>query len=158
MTETNRSPAYRLEPAFPPSDAQRERAIALWNEERVFASSQDALERSRQLAFLIERDDGELAGVCTVLDAFAPLAGERVWMYRTFVRPRDRRGLLVVEALAKTYALLQEKTPQGGPSGVFLTTENERLKRRGAGTRLTRLGWHCLGVNPLGQTAWLRRF
>src|SRR5690606_24331107 len=56
---------YRLEAAFPPSDAQRERAIGMWMQEQVFPDLQQATRRAEQLVVLLNRDDGGLAGVAT---------------------------------------------------------------------------------------------
>lgn len=149
---------YRLEPAFPPTDAQRQRVIDMWMQERVFSDHEQAARRSRQLVVLLNREDGELAGVCTALDVFAPMAASRVWMYRTFVRPADRRGLAAFTVLDEAFRVLESKTPQGGPCGVFLNTENLRLKRPGVERRLGRMGWQYLGTNPRDQATWLRRF
>lgn len=148
---------YRLVAAFPPSDVQRRRAIEMWTQENVFPDASLAFRRAQQLVLLLERED-EVAGVCTVLDVLAPMAGERVWMYRTFVRPADRGSLAAFHVLGEAFDLLKKKTPADGPVGVFLNTENLRLKGRGVEARLARMGWRHLGLNRLGQAAWLRRF
>lgn len=149
---------YRLEAAFPPSDAQRERAIGMWMQEQVFPDLQQATRRAEQLVVLLNRDDGGLAGVATAADVFAPMAKCRVWMYRTFLRPADRRSLAAFHVLDEAFRVLERNTPQGGPCGVFLNTENLRLKRPGVERRFARMGWHYLGINPRGQATWLRRF
>lgn len=149
---------YLLEPAFPPSDMQRQRAIAMWMQEGVFPDIAHATARSLQLVMLLNREDGALAGVCTVADVFAPMAQSRVWMYRTFVRPGDRGSLAAFAVLNEAFELLEKNTPQGGPCGVFLNTENLRLKGRGVEARFARMGWQYTGINPRGQATWLRRF
>ena len=81
------------------------------------------------------------------------------YFYRTYVRP-EHRGVAGVPTRMVALALQELRVhphPQA-PRGVVIITENAKLMRRGAMSRLEGLGFHLLGSDARGLDVWCHRF
>ncbi len=148
----------------------RDQVVRFWDQTGAISDSAEARRRVDELVVVARNATGDVAGVNTVyagrLDGFGP-----VYLYRSFVRPEDRRPglsrmLLMcatdhLHRLYRTQALRADQAPfadQAAPRGLAFVAENEKLLRRGARQVLTRLGFRFIGHDARGVGVFLYRF
>lgn len=117
--------------AMLPADADAIRAF--WHNERALTDETQISERLQQVVMHARTAQGEIAGVCTAVNATPPQLGQPFYFWRTFIGVRWRSTPLVMSLLKRSCALLEEYAiAQGYPCiGVLLELENTRFRNKG---------------------------
>jgi len=132
--------------------------VRMWIDAGVLLPA-EAQRRVSEVVVVARAPDGQVAGVNTVYVADAPGDRGAWYFYRTYVRP-EHRGVAGVPTRMVALALQELRVhphPQA-PRGVVIITENAKLMRRGAMSRLEGLGFHLLGSDARGLDVWCHRF
>jgi hypothetical protein len=150
---------YRLQNVYlRTSAAQRAQLAAFWLREGAIADPWEAERRAHEAAFLVWRNDDELAGLSTVR-LHCMHDGRWVYAYRMFLRERDRMPYLMNLVIATTRDFLRDfKHPDAQPVGMLHVNENPKLMRPGIRKLFERHGYRYLGQNRKGQDLWLTEF
>ncbi len=133
-------------------------ASRFWEENGVVPSADERHRRARELAAVVHESTGKLAGVGTAYrDTIQRGDGQlEVYMYRTFIDPRQRKPLLFLSLFFTACAALENASVNGRPSHVAFVTENRKFMRRGVVNRVFEAnGFKLLGHDQYAQSCWV---
>jgi len=150
---------YRLENVYRATTAaQRAEAVALWLGQGALSSRDEGERRGFELAYLVRRADGTLAGMSTVV-LKTRADGQPYYAFRMFLRREDRVPYLMWAVTDATRDLLRALDhPQPRPLGMLIVTENRKLMRPGMRRSFQRHGYALRGRTLGGLDVWLAPF
>lgn len=131
-----------------------------WIANGGITDSSEAWRRSFEVGCIAVDAGGKIAGVSSFyMDRLLP-AGPMYWMYRTFVRPENRRTRLAIDIFKVSVAQLTHYAlhERGAPVGVAAIIENPALELPGPVAHMQQLGLERLGADQQGRSVWRRNF
>lgn len=146
---------YRLANVHGRLDPATAQAImGLWLLNNVVTPA-EAQRRVNEVVYAVRNPAGELVGVNTVYTAARPGDGATYYLYRTFIRPRDRGVAGLPQLMLRlTIEYLRGLADEKGPVGLVIVTENPKLMRRGMSALARRMGLSHLGKDSRGCDVW----
>jgi hypothetical protein len=130
-----------------------EELVDFWLEEKVFASDVPARDRTREVVCIARGADGRIAGVCSAVTKIVPRLRERLYYYRSYVRPADRRSEVAINLLHAAKKLLQaHEAGLDKPQciGIVIELENRQLAAHLNDARWTATEFSFIGYSPRG--------
>jgi hypothetical protein len=130
--------------------ALEEELVDFWLEQQVFAGDVPARARAREVVCIGRAADGRIAGVCSASPRIVARLRERLYYYRSFVRPADRRGGLAINLLLSAKQVLEaHEASLASPQcvGVILEIENRELA-----DYHNQAYWHLTGFSFIGYS------
>lgn len=127
--------------------------IDFWVAEKALPNADAARQRVAQVVLFARNEDGgDVAGVCTAIPQTPPLLAQPVYFYRSFIAPKNRKSLLVVQMLQKAVDFLEEdaRAHEWPCIGVLLELENERFGSKGRMPVWRGLDFTYIGKSPRG--------
>lgn len=150
---------YRLDSVYlRTTEAERAEIMALWQSQGVVPDPAERLRRSHEVVLMVRNPAGELVGVSTV-GLTRVQDGRVLYVYRMFLRPRDRVPQLMTTVTDGTRDFLRGfDHPQAQVAGLLIVAENRKLMRPGLRRTFERHGYQYRGTTPQGQDLWLAEF
>ena len=109
------------------SSGKQERIIEFWKSLNALPRVAKPEDRVKQVVFVIEDTNNNIAGICTVYSSPVPSLGFNMYHFRCLVHPDYRKDHLGTELLLRTIKFLNEETnPNDGDAcrGVIVESEN----------------------------------
>lgn len=132
--------------------------IDLWLRHRVIPSQGEAQRRVDQVVLAIRNPAGRMAGVTTAYVGDFQQPGNSYYFYRMFIQPDDRIPGMMRFVTLRTRDVLAAHHRPGGPQGMIIVTENQKLMRPGMRRMFERNGYEYLGRGPKGNDIWRSMF
>jgi hypothetical protein len=133
--------------------ALEQELVEFWLAEKVFAGEAPARTRAKEVVCIGRDGAGKIAGVCSVAPRILPRLRERMYYYRSYVRPADRLGGLALNLLlaAKT-TLFEFETAREKPQcvGILMEIENRELAKKWNHAFWHPSGFSFIGYSPRG--------
>lgn len=139
--------SYRLRNVFGKINEQQQQAcIELWLKNHVLPNRQAAVERSKEVCYLIEDTRNEqVIGVNTLYPGHLDKGHTKVWLNRMFLDPQHRATRLMIIGTALMLCYAKTNLTDQGMVGVVNVNENRKLSRPGMQRIFQRLGYKHLG-------------
>lgn len=139
---------------------EEEAVLEFWQRENALDDKARAKERLREIVLHARDDNGDIAGVCTVVPVTLPRLGQPMYYYRCFIGKQYRKTKLVLHLLNRAFSLLEgyARSHDYPCIGVVLELENERF-----GQTLRKPVWSVndfiyIGLSGRGTELRLRYF
>lgn len=132
--------------------------VEMWLRNGVIPSREIAERRVSQVVLAIRNPAGQMAGVSTAYAGDFQQAGNRYFFYRMFIQPADRITNLMRFVTLRTADILQAHYVPGGPQGMLIVTENQKLMRQGMKSMFERNGFEFFGRDHRGLDIWRWKF
>lgn len=143
---------YNVYQAIPPE--LRDEIVEMWVRNQALPNREVALQRVDQVALAIRNPEGQMAGVSTVYPGDFQQRGNPYFFYRMFIQPVDRVPGLMRFITLQTCYLMRDRHVAGGPQGVIIVTENQKLMRPGMKRMFERNRYEYFGRDPRGYDVW----
>ena len=139
----------------PIGDALRQDAIAFWLQHGAIPDPAEAARRVDELVCIARNTAGHIVGVSTAYPTQLQTEAVPRFVYRMFVRERDRHLQLACGIMRQSIeGLRQRRARRPAIAGLVLVAENTKLNRRGGHRILRSLGWQRVGADARGQDVW----
>jgi len=126
-------------------DDLKKQIIDMWLNDNVF-DLQIAKQRVEEVAVVLFDPNNEVCCVTTVYIVKNKLNNDNVYMFRMYVRKKDR-GKTKLKASKLTYEHLKTYNHPLKPVGVIAVAENEKITQR----VMKSSGWGYIGKNKINQ-------
>jgi hypothetical protein len=134
-------------------EALENELVAFWIAEKVFATEAPARARAKEVVCIGRDAGGKIAGLCSAVPRILPRLRERLYYYRSYVRPADRLGGLGLEILLAAKTTLSEyEAARDKPQcvGIVMEIENVALAQQWNHAFWHPSGFSFIGYSPRG--------
>lgn len=110
----------------------RQKIIDFWDSLKALPEKTDLEERANQVVFVVDDENGNTCGVCTVYPGVVPVLGFRMYFFRCLVHPDHRQNHLAAELLLQTRIFLNQVTDPDAPGackGLIVESENDNVNK-----------------------------
>jgi hypothetical protein len=141
----------------------KESLVNFWLENNAITDASEAWRRTDEVACIILDDQNDIIAVSSVYINRLDSHIKNFWLYRTFVRPKDRKHFFINKIplilIVNTYEHLARlpKSPDS-PAGLMFFVDNIKFNKPGSVNIIRGIGFSKIVIPNALKVAWVRYF